>query len=107
MNNKTLIQFDKLQWETPAEGVEQKVYSNGHQRLRLLRFYDNFVEKEWCTNSHIGYVLNGEMKINFNGIVKTYQQGFGLWIEGGEITKHKVIMDKGKQVEIILFENDK
>ncbi len=104
--NENLIRFVKLNWETPAEGVEQKVYSNGHQRMRLLRFYDNFVETEWCTNGHVGYILKGEMKISFNGIIKSYRQRDGLWIEGGEKSKHKVIMEKGKQAEIILFENE-
>jgi len=105
--DNTLIQFAKLQWETPAEGVEQKVYSNGNQRMRLIRFYDNFVEKDWCLKGHIGYVTNGEMKISFDGIIKSFRQGDGLWIDEGEEFKHKVIMEKGKQVEIILFEDER
>lgn len=102
-----LIQFDKLKWVNIKEGVEQKIYSNGNRKIRLVRFYDNFMEKEWCTNGHIGFVLRGEMKINFDGTIKSYKQGDGLWIEAGEKSKHKVLMDKGKQVELVLFEEDK
>jgi len=104
---ENVIQFDKLKWERPRKGVEQKIYSNGNQRMRLLRFYDNFIEKDWCINGHIGFVLKGEMKINFNGIIKSYRQGDGLWIEKGEKSKHKVIIEKGKQIELILIETEK
>ena len=41
---------------------------------RLLRFSDDFIEEEWCLKNHIGFVLNGEMKINFNGEIKSYRK---------------------------------
>ena len=102
-----LIHFENLDWERPKEGVEQKVYSVGNERLRLLRFQDSFIEKEWCFDGHIGFVLQGEMKIDFNGTIKNYKKGDGLWINGGESSKHKVIIEKGKQIELILFESIK
>ncbi|MFT6747956.1 MAG: hypothetical protein ACJAZ2_002314, partial [Glaciecola sp.] len=55
-----LIHFDKLDWEQPQEGVKQKIYSNGDKQLRLLRFSDNFIEHDWCTKGHVGYILSGE-----------------------------------------------
>lgn len=99
-----LIHFNNLNWERPSEGVEQKIYSDGNRRLRLLRFYDSFIEKDWCVAGHIGYVLEGEMKIDFNGTIKNFKKGDGLWINEGDSSKHKVIIEKGKQVELILFE---
>ena len=102
-----LIHFENLDWERPKEGVEQKVYSVGNERLRLLRFQDSFIEKEWCFDGHIGFVLQGEMKIDFNGTIKNYKKGDGLWINEGESSKHKVIIEKGKQIELILFESIK
>lgn len=102
-----LIQFENLDWEKPSKGVEQKIYSEEDKRIRLLKFKDNFVEEEWCTNGHIGYVIEGEMKIDFNGEIKSYKKGDGLWINNGKKSKHKVIISKGKQVILILFESIK
>ena len=101
---KTHIDFQNMEWETPKTGVQQKVYASGHQNIRLLRFYDYFVEDDWCLKGHMGYVLDGEMTIDFNGVIKTYKKGDGLWIEKGEVSKHKASIHKGKYVELILFE---
>jgi quercetin dioxygenase-like cupin family protein len=62
------------------------------------------VEEDWCLNGHVGYVLSGEMSINFNGIIHHFKQGDGLWIEPTAAHQHKVMIEKGKQVELILFE---
>jgi len=102
-----LIQFAKLAWEKPAPGIEQKIHANGNKRMRLLRFLDNYVEGGWCSNGHVGFVVRGEMKIDFdNGLIKSYQQGDGLWIEDGEQSKHSVLIEKGKFVELIMFEDN-
>lgn len=96
--------FKDLNWEKPSIGVEQKIVSNANIKMRLLRFNDDFVENHWCTKGHIGYVLDGEITINFNGKTETYKKGDGLWIEAGEDNKHKAIIAKGLFVEMILFE---
>ncbi|MGB0880465.1 MAG: hypothetical protein ACPGTO_07855 [Polaribacter sp.] len=103
MKNKR-IDFNSIEWERPSIGVEQKQFLNGNQRIRLLRFYDDFVEEDWCAMGHIGYVNDGEMTINFNGSFVQYKKGDGLWIENGENYKHKVVITKGKFVELIIFE---
>ena len=46
------------------------------------------------------------MQIDFNGIIKPYKKGDGLWISQGENSKHKVLIEKGKHVELILFESE-
>ena len=100
------IKFEDLEWEKPQDGVEQKIHSDGHIRLRLLRFNEDFTEKDWCLKGHIGYVLDGEMGIDFNGAIKKYKKGDGLWINQGERSKHKVIIEQGQHVELILFESE-
>jgi quercetin dioxygenase-like cupin family protein len=99
-----LIKFDSIEWENPRRGLLEKNYSDGKTRLKLIRFDEHFVEEEWCHNGHIGYVISGEMSIDFNGTMKQYQKGDGLWIEAGETSKHRLIVARGKQVELILFE---
>lgn len=100
-----LIHFESMEWEHPKKGMKQKIYSDEKDRIRLLRFSDDFIEEEWCLKNHIGFVLNGEMKINFNGEIKSYRKGDGLWIKEGESSKHKVSIEKGKHIELILFES--
>ncbi len=100
------IDFEHIPWEEPATGVAQKIYSDGKSRLRLLRFSDDFVEQEWCAKGHVGYVLDGEMDIDFNGTRQHYKKGDGLWIGKGEAAKHKVMIEKGKFIVLILFETE-
>ena len=102
--NSYRIQFDEIAWEEPAPGVKQKVVVSDGHRLRLLRFEDNFVEADWCTKGHMGYVLAGEMTIDFAGDLITYHPGDGLWIPPGEQSRHKAMIAKGKFVELLLFE---
>ncbi len=101
------ILFNNLEWEKPSTGVELKIVSDGTRSIRLLRFYDDFIENEWCTNGHVGYVLDGEMSVDFNGRLEHYRKGDGLWIEDGVESKHKALIAKGKYVELILFEEVK
>lgn len=104
--NKNRVDFNNLEWETPSKGVKQKIFLKGNQKVRLLRFYDDFIEEGWCTKGHVGYVTDGEMTIDFNGEMVNYKKGDGLWIESGENSKHKVSISKGKFVELILFEKE-
>ena len=102
---ENLIHFENIEWDKPMDGVSQKTYSDGINKMRLVRFQDDFIEEEWCLGGHVGFVLDGEMKIDFNGTIKNYKKGNGLWINEGEESKHKVIIEKGKFIDLILFES--
>ena len=65
--------FESMPWEQPAAGVRFKAYEQDGRRLRLAEFTKEFVEADWCTKGHIGYVLEGEMEIDFHGHVVTFQ----------------------------------
>lgn len=104
--NKNRVDFNNFEWETPSTGVKQKIFLKGNQRVRLLRFYDDFIEEDWCTKGHIGYVTDGEMTIDFNGEIISYKKGDGLWIESGDNSKHKASIAKGRFVELVLFEKE-
>jgi hypothetical protein len=102
-----IIHFESLDWENPKEGVEQKVYSKGKKKMRLLVFQDTFIEEGWCLNGHVGFVLDGEMNVDFSGSIRKYKKGDGIWIDEGKSSKHKVVIEKGKHVELVLFESMK
>jgi ethanolamine utilization protein EutQ (cupin superfamily) len=101
---KYKIDFKTMPWETPGVGVRFKVYEQDGRKLRLAEFTKDFVETDWCTKGHIGYVLDGQMEIDFDGKVIMFGPDDGLFIPAGERHKHKakVLTDT---LKIILVED--
>lgn len=83
------IDFNGLDWSSPAPGVREKAAAVGKQRLRLVEFTPEFVEEDWCRRGHIGYMLDGELEIVFDDHTIRLSKGDGLFIEGGEASRHK------------------
>ena len=99
-----LINFETLSWIEPAIGIRYKKYVNGNQQLRLVEFSEGFVELDWCSNGHAGYVVEGTFANDYNGDLEYYKAGDSFFITRGETDKHKVIMKKGERVLLLLFE---
>lgn len=87
--NQYKIDFDSMEWDTPAAGVRQKVVVQGTTQFRLLEFSDNFVELDWCTKGHIGYIIDGQLEIDFDGRSVQYGPGDVATIPDGVDHKHK------------------
>ena len=98
------VDFESMGWESPAEGVRFKVYEQDGRKLRLVELGKGFVEPDWCTKGHIGYILEGQMEIDFNGEKEVFGPGDGLFIPAGEEHRHKgrVLTDT---VKVILAED--
>lgn len=98
------IDFESMEWESPADGVRFKAYEQDAKKLRLVEFGKEFVEPDWCTKGHIGLLLEGQMEIDFNGEKEVFGPGDGIFIPAGEEHKHKgrVLTDK---VKVILVED--
>jgi hypothetical protein len=99
------VPLKDMPWESPAPGVRHKACTKKGQKLRLVEFSDVFKEEDWCTKGHIGYVLEGELSIDYNGRIVKYLPGDGIFIEEGRENKHKAIIPKGKKALLILVEN--
>lgn len=99
------IQFDKLEWEEAAPGMRQKVVVHGQNRMRLLELTEKFREKDWCTKGHAVYVIEGEVKVQFAKRTVTATAGNGLYITGGENSRHKVSVDGGGHATLVVFES--
>lgn len=96
------IAFDKEPLLEPAEGVRcQTVLRGGHQ-LRIVEFTPGFRETEWCNKAHLGYILTGQMEIEFSDSVEVFTAGDALIIEGGD--KHRARVVDGP-VRIFLVED--
>jgi mannose-6-phosphate isomerase-like protein (cupin superfamily) len=96
------IRFNEIPWDTSNKGVTQKVFSENNITIRLVRFNDEFIEKNWCTINHVGYILKGKLRLEFTDRIETYKKGDALILKLGK--EHKINMLKGMNVEMILFE---
>ncbi|MHC4157402.1 MAG: cupin domain-containing protein [Planctomycetota bacterium] len=94
------VDFESMPWESPMTGVRFKAHEQGGSKLRLVEFSEDFVEPDWCRKGHIGYVLEGQMEVNFDGKVIVFSPGDGIFIPAGEEHKHKgmVVTEAAKVV---------
>jgi quercetin dioxygenase-like cupin family protein len=83
------VDFGSMPWEPAGVGVRCKAYEQNGRRLRLAEFTRDSVEPDWCTRGHIGYVLEGEMEVDFQGEIVTFRAGDGLFIPPGSKHGHK------------------
>jgi quercetin dioxygenase-like cupin family protein len=83
------IDFESTPWESPADGVRFKAHEQGGKKLRLVEFAKKFVEPDFCTKGHIGYILQGQMEIDFGRKKEVFGPGDGVFIPPGQKHKHK------------------
>ena len=98
------IDFKSLPWESPIIGVKFKAFEQNGRKLRLVEFSKEFVEPDWCTKAHVGYILEGQIEIDFDGKKEVFGPGDGVFIPAGEEHKHKARVLTGK-VKIIAVED--
>ena len=98
------VDFESIPWERLAVGVRSKAYQQDDRKLRLVEFGKEFVEPDWCRGGHIGYILEGQIEIDFDGKVIVLGPGDGVFIPAGEKHRHKgrVLTDV---VKVILMED--
>jgi ethanolamine utilization protein EutQ (cupin superfamily) len=96
------IDFKTMPWDASAVGVRFKAHEQDGRRLRLAEFSREFVEHDWCTKGHIGYVLEGQLEIDFDGQSLTFGPGDGLFTRPGDKHTAKV---KTKTAKVILVED--
>jgi quercetin dioxygenase-like cupin family protein len=97
------IDFQTTAWDSPAPGIRSKVYKHQGCQLRLVEFSKKFIESDWCLKGHIGYMLEGQMEIDFNGNAEVFSAGDGLFIPPGEENRHRARI-LTEVVKIILVE---
>ena len=83
------ILFDQVAWESPQVGARFKVVREGSRQVRLLELSPEFVESQWCDKGHVGFVMAGELAIDFSGRVVRFPQGSALLIPAGAPHAHK------------------
>lgn len=92
------IDFETMEWQTPAIGVRFKVYEQNGKKLRLVEFSKDFVEQDWCAKGHIGYILEGQIEIDFGGKTIAFGPNDGVFIPAGKKHKAKVRTNTAKAI---------
>ncbi|MGB9092604.1 MAG: hypothetical protein WCB93_00660 [Gallionella sp.] len=87
--NQYRVLFDELEWQDGIHGARFKVFRSGTKQLRLVEFTSEFVEPDWCEKGHIGFVIQGELEIDFHGHLVRYPEGSGIFIPPGSGSGHK------------------
>jgi hypothetical protein len=101
---QTKVDFAALEWQHPAPGVRFKAFTRAGRKLRLVEFSREFVETGWCTNGHAGYVLSGELEIQFTDHTVRFSAGDGIFIQAGETEKHRAHVPGGLATLILAEE---
>jgi arsenate reductase len=107
------IAFDNLPWEMSASGVRSKTQAIGSQQLRLLEFTHELHHPHWCETGHIGYVLEGELEIEFEHGAIVFRAGDGISIPPGLPERHRpraiselvrlIFVEDASPVKVVLF----
>lgn len=82
------LDFDKILWKTPMEGVRHKYFDQNGTRFRLVE-YSKDMREHWCEKEHYGYLIDGEMEIEFDDRREGYSAGDGLILPSGSTYRHK------------------
>jgi quercetin dioxygenase-like cupin family protein len=83
------VAFNEMEWEPVREGVRHKVYLHRNTKLRLVEFTQGAPGGEWCMKGHIGYVLDGQLEMDFDGNAQLYGPGDGVFIPAGQYHQHQ------------------
>lgn len=82
------IKFSDLEWTSPMEGVRSCEVVHEGRRLRVV-IYTPQMPPHWCENGHIGYILDGEMEIEFPNTTLVFESGDGVFIPSGYDHRHR------------------
>jgi len=55
----------------------------------LLEITSDFKEPEWCEKGHLGFVIKGELEVDFRGRLVRYPEGSAIFIPYGSPSGHK------------------
>jgi quercetin dioxygenase-like cupin family protein len=80
--------FQKLDWVSPIEGVRHKYIDQNNLRVRLVE-YSKEMPLHWCEKGHYGYLIEGQIEIEFENSKIIYQPGDGIFIPDGSEHKHR------------------
>jgi hypothetical protein len=85
------VDFNAMAWDEGRPGMRHKVYREGGRLVRLVEFSSSEGFDHWCEQGHIGHVLMGGLKIEFDDEVLDFRAGDGLFIPAGKASAHRSV----------------
>jgi len=76
--------------EIPIEGIKSRLIQAGEQQFIFMEFEKDIEIPPHSHNAQWGVVLEGEMEITINGVMKKLYKGDSYIIEKGEIHSAKI-----------------
>lgn len=101
--DNTRVDFEHFDWQPGPPGVRFKAAVRDDRQLRVVEIDPN-IQHDWCFKGHVGYVLQGELEIEFPDGIKRFCAGDGLFIRTGETERHKP-RALGSVVRLVLVED--
>jgi quercetin dioxygenase-like cupin family protein len=92
------LDFSEIEWTEAPNGARFKMFERDGKTIRLVEFAGAFEEIDWCEKAHIGFVVEGDLEIDFGEEKILYTQGDGVFIPPE--TKHKA---KHLSEKVLLF----
>ncbi len=94
------LNFESLEWEVSPLGARFKAFESNGKKIRLVEMSPSDLHPDWCVTGHTGYIISGEMEIEFSEEIVKYKTGDGLEISPGETSKHR---PKALTEKVLLF----
>jgi quercetin dioxygenase-like cupin family protein len=88
MTIRYIVEFDKLEWESPIIGVRHKYIDQNNFRIRLVEYLKE-MPLHWCEKGHYGYLIDGQLEIEYENEKIVYNSGDGIFIPDGSDHKHR------------------
>jgi quercetin dioxygenase-like cupin family protein len=97
-----MASFTGMDWSDGAHPLEHK--KNGSSHVTLLQFEPGFSDPNWCERSHVFFVVDGTLHVEFqddSGVELV--AGNALWISSG--TAHRASV-RSSQVATVFVVSD-
>jgi quercetin dioxygenase-like cupin family protein len=101
-NQYCKLDFAVSDWTASAAGGRSKVISHEDRQFRVVELARASYSPEVCLVGHLGYIIDGEMRIDFDDGSITLKTGDGLDIPDGEPHTPHPVSEK-----VVLFLSEK
>lgn len=84
------VAFAETDWEPALEGTARlKRVARGGKAFRLLELTPASNHPDWCEAGHLGFVVEGELEIEFAAKTVRFSAGDALSIPHGAADRHR------------------
>ena len=101
----THIPFEDIDWKQVGPGVREKRNESKDGIVRLVEFAAGFVEPDWCTKQHVGYVIEGCLELRFESDAVELRRGQAIVIPGGGGGRHRARVLSDQPATLLLVES--